>query len=97
MKLSQVAPLRWCQQANCWIRNLSPWRCAAVIATGVVFGVTAGQVLADIDQSPAARLQLIVSGWLMLFLLGGVMRLQQQVARRGLAGRRGCRRRASRC
>ena len=78
MKLSQVAPVWWCRQYNRWAIHLSPWRYAALIASGIAFGLTAGQLLAGIDRSFAERFQLFVTGWLMLFILFGTMRWQQR-------------------
>lgn len=76
MKLSQVAPVRRCRQLRRWAMHLSPWCFAALMASGVTFGLTAGQLLAGIDRSFAERFQLFVSGWLMFFVLLGVMRWQ---------------------
>ena len=36
MKLSQIAPMRWYHQVNLWTMNLSPWRYAALMASGAV-------------------------------------------------------------
>ena len=88
MKLSQIAPRRWCRQFGRWVMRLSPWRYAALMATGVTFGLTAGQWLADIDRSFAQRFQLFVSGWLMLFILGGTMRWQLRWREQRRAGQR---------
>ena len=76
MKLSQVAPVRRWRQLGRWAMQLSPWRYAALMASGVTFGLTAGQLLAGIDRSFGERFQLFVSGWLMLFVLFGTMRWQ---------------------
>lgn len=86
MKLSQVAPLRWCRQANRWALHLSPWRYAALMASGVTFGVIAGQWLADTDHSLAKRFLLAGSNWVIVFLglrlvapaMLATARLQQQ-------------------
>ena len=74
MKLSQFAPVRWCRRLGRRAMSLSPWRYAALIASRIAFGLTAGQLLAGIDRSSAERFQLFVSGWLMLFILFGTMR-----------------------
>ena len=76
MKRSQVAPVRWCRQLGRLAMHLSPWRYAALVASGLTFGLTAGQLLAGIDRSFSERFQLFVSGWLMLFVLFGTMRWQ---------------------
>ena len=68
MKLSQVAPLRWCRSVNRWALYLSPWRYSALMATGVASGSAAGAGLGG-----AGLAEVILFGgtsWLILFLVG---------------------------
>ena len=55
MKLSQIAPMRWYHQVNLWTMNLSPWRYAALMASGIASGSALGQWLAGTDRSLAER------------------------------------------
>ena len=86
MKLSQVAPMRRWRQVNLWAMNLSPWRYAALMASGVTSGMALGQWLAGTDHSLAERFLLVGSNWLIVLLVGRLvapavlqtMRQQQQ-------------------
>ena len=55
MKLSQIAPMRWYHQVNLWTMNLSPWRYAALMASGIASGSALWQWLAGTDRSLAER------------------------------------------
>ena len=69
MKLSQVAPVWWCRRYNRWAMNLSPWRYAALMATGAPAGLALGHWLAGADPL-TERFLLFGTSWLMCFLVG---------------------------
>ena len=71
MKLSQVV-VRWWRQANLWAMH-SPWRYAALIASGTASGLAAGAGLAGADHSLAEWSLLVATNWLLVFLVLGLV------------------------